>query len=62
MTQKKCPQCSNILECGVDKGICWCFDIRLDQDALRNIREMYDDCLCKDCLTRIETNVVNQKI
>ncbi|TGK39601.1 cysteine-rich CWC family protein [Leptospira andrefontaineae] len=62
MTQKKCPQCSSILECGVDQEACWCFDIRLDPEALKNIREMYEDCLCKDCLARFETNVVNQKI
>ncbi|PJZ24087.1 hypothetical protein CH352_00090 [Leptospira hartskeerlii] len=60
MIQRKCPQCSNILECGAEQGTCWCFDIQLDREVLKNIREMYDDCLCKNCLARFETNVVNQ--
>ncbi|TGL60903.1 cysteine-rich CWC family protein [Leptospira sarikeiensis] len=59
MTQKKCTRCSKIFGCGVDEGSCWCFEIKLDSIALNNIREMYTDCLCKDCLTTFETNVVN---
>ncbi|TGK02979.1 hypothetical protein EHQ53_05810 [Leptospira langatensis] len=58
MTQKQCPSCSRSFECGVDEKECWCFNVSLDEKALQNIREMYENCLCRECLTRFETNIV----
>ncbi|TGK06986.1 hypothetical protein EHO59_02385 [Leptospira semungkisensis] len=61
MTQKQCPSCLKSFDCGVDENACWCFHVSLDAKALQNIREMYENCLCKDCLTRFETNIVHRE-
>ncbi|TGK62043.1 hypothetical protein EHQ27_13620 [Leptospira wolffii] len=55
MTSKVCPGCSNIFDCRAGESSCWCFSVTLDSNALQNIREIYEDCLCKECLSKYET-------
>lgn len=47
---KACPRCGNRFRCADGKAGCWCEAVSLTPDALEQIRELADDCLCARCL------------
>ncbi|MDP4290147.1 MAG: cysteine-rich CWC family protein, partial [Bacteroidota bacterium] len=49
---KHCAKCGKQFGCGVN-GKCWCYEISLDDNALKRIEDFYDGCLCPDCLKAI---------
>ncbi len=49
-----CPRCSNVFECGVDTGSCWCADASVNDITRASLVEFYDGCLCADCLKTLE--------
>lgn len=49
---KVCKRCGNTFGCGVT-GKCWCYEISLDDEALKMIEDQYEGCLCPDCLNAI---------
>ena len=47
--KKICPKCGKEFECKHDKT-CFCTRYSLSKEALRELKEKYDNCLCEDCL------------
>ncbi|MBR1928577.1 MAG: cysteine-rich CWC family protein [Paludibacteraceae bacterium] len=49
---KKCPRCGKEFECLHDGDIsrCECSKVYLTSEALKRIRNDYNDCLCINCL------------
>jgi cysteine-rich CWC protein len=56
---KTCPRCSRLFECKVGTvTTCQCFEIRLTIEERAFIEDMYDDCLCTECLTELRNRYV----
>jgi iron complex transport system permease protein len=47
---KSCPRCGTQFGCADGAAGCWCEAVSLTQDALDEIRDLADDCLCAACL------------
>lgn len=45
-----CESCRKEFSCGANAGKCWCFEVELKSVALEEIREKFEQCLCKRCL------------
>jgi hypothetical protein len=53
---KLCPRCSGLFECKVGSVTeCQCLQIHLSIEERAFIEDMYDDCLCKECLLELKT-------
>ncbi len=50
MSFKKCSKCHASFECGNEKPGCWCEDLLLDMQTLKELKLKYDNCLCPNCL------------
>jgi hypothetical protein len=48
--QKICEKCGAKFDCYSASGPCWCEDVKLNSEALANLRSQYNDCLCPNCL------------
>jgi Cysteine-rich CWC len=48
---KLCAACGEKFPCSARGGGCWCEEMTLGRDALRDLRERYCDCLCPRCLS-----------
>jgi ribosomal protein L34E len=48
--QTTCESCGKDFSCGARTESCWCFEIKLDADALKNFQKIYKNCLCPNCL------------
>jgi Cysteine-rich CWC len=48
--EKLCESCGKKFSCGANIGKCWCFEVELKTEALKNIAEEFGNCLCEDCL------------
>ncbi len=53
---KKCESCGKSFSCASESGNCWCFELKLDFETLENLRNNYQNCLCEDCLKKVENN------
>lgn len=52
---KYCPRCSSAFECKPGNITqCQCFDVQLSRQELEFIKEIYDDCVCKNCLIELK--------
>jgi len=52
---KYCPRCLKPFECKPGNITqCQCFEVKLTSKELEFIKEMYDDCLCVDCLKELQ--------
>ena len=49
-----CPRCSDVFECGVGAGSCWCADIGVNDVTRTSLAQFYDGCLCAACLRSLE--------
>lgn len=48
---KACSRCQSVFECKVGNvENCQCQSVYLKDDIQKQIRGMYDDCLCANCL------------
>ena len=57
-TQKVCPVCSKIFSCNAaDITHCDCYQVKLTNEAQKKIGEQFTDCLCKDCLQKINNDI-----
>lgn len=54
MKNKNCESCGKDFFCGAESGNCRCFELKLDFTTLENLRKDYKDCLCEDCLKKVE--------
>jgi hypothetical protein len=47
---KECSKCGKPFECCADKRGCWCEGYSLQPEALQELKENFENCLCKECL------------
>jgi hypothetical protein len=45
-----CASCGKSFECGAKTGNCWCFSLALEPQNLAQLKEQYQNCLCRECL------------
>ncbi len=48
-----CPRCQQKFQCSKSNK-CWCFEIGLDSNQLEKLRDEFNSCLCKDCITELQ--------
>ena len=53
MKVKECPKCGKIFECAHSID-CWCSKIKLSNEIIEKIKNLYPDCLCENCLKEFE--------
>ncbi len=49
-TLKNCSACGEEFSCGAPAG-CWCEELQVTRDVLRDLHVRYADCLCRQCLS-----------
>ncbi len=49
-----CESCGEEFSCGANIGKCWCFAVELKPETLADLSEDFNDCLCGNCLNKIE--------
>lgn len=49
---KTCPRCGKTFEC-VHSVDCWCVKVKLTDATKAYLKENYSDCLCKECLEKL---------
>lgn len=54
-----CESCGVDFGCGASQNSCWCFDLKLTDEAKDEVAKRFNDCLCPSCLKAFET--VNSK-
>ena len=47
---KTCQSCGTEFECGT--LCCWCGEIKLDKAVREELKQKFNDCLCRACLER----------
>lgn len=47
----QCPACGASFGCGVETGSCWCREVELSRETLRELAADHRDCLCPTCLS-----------
>ena len=47
---KQCPKCGNDFHC-YSEDDCWCENLPIHRKEFLEIKKLYDDCLCPDCLS-----------
>jgi hypothetical protein len=59
---KYCPRCRKPFECKPGNITqCQCFEVELSSLELELIRDVYDDCLCVDCLLELKERIKKYK-
>jgi len=48
--QKTCEACGAQFECASMAGRCWCSEVKVSADTLKELKSRYADCLCPNCL------------
>ena len=55
---KTCPRCKKPFECKAGNiAQCQCYGIVLTIEQKAFIEQRYNDCLCKDCLTTLQSDM-----
>ncbi len=52
-TVKVCENCGEKFECRSESQDCWCFQVNLDKENLKNLNDKFNDCLCENCLNDV---------
>ena len=52
-----CESCGEAFSCGANLGECWCFAVEVRAEILAELREDFENCLCQNCLEKLEKNV-----
>lgn len=47
---KTCPKCGLEFECK-HSGECWCISFDISKELAEFLKNNYEDCLCKQCIT-----------
>jgi len=53
--RKTCQACNKEFLCGAMGPGCWCEEIHLTAAARDDIARRYEDCLCRDCLSKFQS-------
>lgn len=54
--KKICESCQAEFSCGVEAEKCWCFDVEIKPQTLEELRKDFANCLCKDCLEKVNSD------
>ena len=49
---RACAHCGTAFGCGAASGSCWCATVDVPPQVLRELDQLYDGCLCPECLER----------
>lgn len=49
-----CESCGQEFTCNAGQDSCWCFDVPVSTENLTEIKEKFDNCLCRKCLEKQE--------
>lgn len=55
--RKICESCQKEFSCGVESEKCWCFEVEIKPQTLEELKKDFMNCLCKDCLEKINSGV-----
>jgi hypothetical protein len=50
-----CESCGSEFVCGATIRGCWCTEIKLAEEIRLDLRSKFKDCLCRDCLEKLQT-------
>ncbi len=54
--KKNCPGCGHVFECKPGNITqCQCYGILLSEEIKAYMEQQYNDCLCRDCLEKMNT-------
>jgi hypothetical protein len=48
-----CESCGSSFTCGANLGGCWCAEIKLSDETRAELKTLYRNCLCRECLERL---------
>lgn len=48
----ECASCHTEFSCGAKAENCWCFEINLSDEKLAKLRDDFENCLCRNCLSK----------
>lgn len=48
-----CEACGNEFSCGASLRGCWCSEIEISDETRAELKALYRDCLCRECLGRL---------
>ena len=51
--ERVCEACGNEFSCGASLRGCWCSEINLSDVTRAELKSLYRDCLCRECLERV---------
>ena len=51
--ERVCESCGEEFSCGASLGGCWCSEVNLSDTTRAELRGLYRDCLCRDCLEKL---------
>lgn len=55
-----CEACGNEFSCSAASGSCWCFDVEVAPKDLLAVEKIYDNCLCRACLSKISSEFTDK--
>lgn len=51
--ERVCESCGNEFSCGASLKGCWCSELNLSDETRSQLRGLYQDCLCRECLEKV---------
>ena len=48
-----CEACGNAFTCGATLAGCWCAEVTVSERLRAQLRNRYQNCLCRSCLERL---------
>lgn len=58
--EKQCERCESTFQCTLN-GSCWCTTTHLNEKEKDYIMDLYDDCLCENCIKEIKAMLETPK-
>ncbi|MGZ8844341.1 MAG: cysteine-rich CWC family protein [Pyrinomonadaceae bacterium] len=52
-----CEACGQEFSCGMSLRGCWCASVELSDETRAELKALYKDCLCRECLERLSAAV-----
>jgi len=50
--ERVCESCGNEFSCGASLRGCWCSEVDVSDATRTELKSLYRDCLCRDCLEK----------
>jgi len=51
--ERVCESCGKEFSCGASLRGCWCSEVNLSDTTRTELRGLYKDCLCRECLEKV---------